>query len=208
MTIDTIETARQAGFVLEGDLSGAGRLPMLLEHFAALVRAQVIEEAVQLCEHLSTRAGTADKCADALRGMKSDSGHSSRAGAEASKAQPTEPIWCDCGDGITPNTGAKCWICAANDATEIEELRAENAELQRALTMSGKLTRKLVEEATASYRQQTDLQYRAEVGRSIEATLKAAASMCDLAPHCPCFDKQGQQLAPCWFAAHATPKEA
>ena len=45
MTIDIIETAREAGFVLEGDLSGAGRLPMLLERFAALV----LEEARVWC---------------------------------------------------------------------------------------------------------------------------------------------------------------
>ena len=59
--IDTIAMARQAGFVLEGDLSGAGRLPMLLEHFAALVRAEVMRE-------------------------MADSGHSATAVAEASTA--------------------------------------------------------------------------------------------------------------------------
>lgn len=35
------------------------------EHFARLV----MEHAARACDHLSTRAGTADECADAIRGI-------------------------------------------------------------------------------------------------------------------------------------------
>ena len=91
MTIDIISTAREAGFVLEGDLSGAGRLPMLLERFAALVRDQVLEEAATLME-LDWPADAREEkdvramYAAAIRSMKSDSVHPATAAAGASTA--------------------------------------------------------------------------------------------------------------------------
>ena len=64
--------------------------------FAALVRAQVIEEAARVCDRLTTaldhggneyrREASASQCAAAVRGMKSDSGHSATADAGASTA--------------------------------------------------------------------------------------------------------------------------
>lgn len=63
-----------------------------LERFAALVRAQVIEEAARLAEEQAKRwmddraKYVANECAAAIRGMKSDSGHSATAAAEASTA--------------------------------------------------------------------------------------------------------------------------
>lgn len=86
--------------------------------------------------HYQGMSDGAQEVLDAIRALlpvKSDSGHSATADAGASTAplpdvpgatSGAEPVWCGCGDGITPDTGAKCWICAANDATEIEELRA------------------------------------------------------------------------------------
>jgi hypothetical protein len=49
---DIIRMARAAGFVfvMEGDLRGAGRLPELLERFAALVAAAEREACAKVCE--------------------------------------------------------------------------------------------------------------------------------------------------------------
>jgi hypothetical protein len=44
---EIIRMAREAGFVMEGDLRGAGRLPELLERFAALVAAAEREACIQ-----------------------------------------------------------------------------------------------------------------------------------------------------------------
>lgn len=40
----------------------------------------------------------------------------------ADRAQ-REPVWCGCGDGIMPNTGAKCWVCASlvDDSEAVRE---------------------------------------------------------------------------------------
>lgn len=114
MTIDIIATAREAGFVLEGDISGAGRLPALLERFAALVRAQVIEEAAQKCSVLAqereTDYVTNFDCADALRSMKSDSGHSTARAGEASTWQPFDTAPRDGTIFLAMNHDREAWV--------------------------------------------------------------------------------------------------
>ena len=70
---------------------------IILERFAALVRAQVLEEAAQVCdEEAEFRRARREEpiaaiaCAAAIRGMKSDSGHSTaRAGVASTAPLPS-----------------------------------------------------------------------------------------------------------------------
>lgn len=93
MTIDrakTIEMAREADCVhvnLDGDRAKAVER---LERFAALVRAQVIEECTVAIESAILRLvdprQTASECLDAIRALKDQPGHSAAADAGASTA--------------------------------------------------------------------------------------------------------------------------
>lgn len=55
-----IEWASEAGFVMEGDLRGAGRLPELLQRFAALVAQHEREQCAQVCEDMHAEDGPSD----------------------------------------------------------------------------------------------------------------------------------------------------
>lgn len=123
--------------------------------------------------------------AQAMEPAGSGAGHSASSVAEASTTQPKEPRnQCDgCARGL-PVTGGLH--------------RGEGA-----WDLQGCTAGRYVEH---SYRQQTDREYRDEIGKSMEATLRAAAERvlgptCDAAPGCPCFDKQGHQLTKCFMGA-------
>lgn len=117
-----IEMAREAGI----DYA----FGMELERFAALVRAMVLEEAAQVCEQWGAWNNVAQECAGAIRGM-ADSGHSAAADAGASTAPLPEPVWCECGDGIMPNTGAQCGTCACIAALPTPTQEANRIDAQR-----------------------------------------------------------------------------
>lgn len=95
MTIDrakTIEMAMQAESPAWGDWWSDEDA---LLRFAASLRAEVLEEAAQKCEQMARDdmpgpvLGRSIRLAAALRGMKSDSGHSAAADGCASTAPPT-----------------------------------------------------------------------------------------------------------------------
>jgi hypothetical protein len=86
MTIDrakTIEMAREAGIEMEHIVFRSSHAS--LERFAALVRAQVLEEAARVCDD-DYYEHDAKECATIIRGMKSDSVHPATADAGASTA--------------------------------------------------------------------------------------------------------------------------
>jgi len=65
---DIIRMAREAGFVMIGNLQGAGRLPELLEQFAALVAAAEREECARLVEKKAAKNWVdVDAMASAIR---------------------------------------------------------------------------------------------------------------------------------------------
>lgn len=118
MTIDrakTIEMAREADCVLEGDISGAGRLPMLLERFKDLV----LEEAAALVQANADACGVWTRThaclssnAAAIRAMKSDSGHSVSSVAEASTWQPFDTAPQDGIVFLAVNHDREVWVAA------------------------------------------------------------------------------------------------
>jgi hypothetical protein len=72
MSITRFSLDKKAPGMFKSGASQSGGWVKYSDHIAEveLSRRRVLEEAAALCEHLWTRAGTADECADAIRGLK------------------------------------------------------------------------------------------------------------------------------------------